>query len=387
MLRLPAEKLSRLKGLLAQWSRRQSCRRQQLESLMGTLQHASRVVKPGRTFLRRMIDLLRTPGATKPHHHIRLNREFRADLQWWQTFAVHWNGVAMFPCVTTPTSAATSDASGAWGCGAWSGSSWFQLEWAQNHHISFKELFAGLMAAAVWGSRWRGTRVRWLCDNQAAVYAVSKRSCRDAGMMHLVRCLFFLEAWHSFELVAAHLPGRENMLADDLSRNRLSAFLSKARCPDPLPTALPQELPELLLDLTGWTSPRWTRRYCNHGIADSTRRTYQSGLNRYLSFCYVFGVAAPFPVSEALLCYFVTSLAREGVAPSTVRTYLAVVRHAQVVRGHPGPRELSSLPACVWSRMGPAGSGPPRASPRPGVASLSLRRSCARCAHQPPVGR
>ena len=264
VLRLPAEKLSRLKGLLAQWSRRRSCRRQQLESLVGTLQHAARVVKPGRTFLRRMIDLLRTPGATKPHHHIRLNREFRADLQWWRTFAVHWNGVAMFPCVITPTSAATSDASGAWGCGAWSGSSWFQLEWpqgAQNHHISFKELFAGLVAAAVWGSRWRGTRVMWLCDNQAAVYAISKRSCRDAGMMHLVRCLFFLEAWHSFELVAAHLPGRENMLADDLSRNRLSAFLSKARFPDPLPTALPQELPELLLDLTGWTSPRWTRRF------------------------------------------------------------------------------------------------------------------------------
>ena len=82
-------------------------------------------------FLRRMIDLLRTPSATKPHHHIRLNREFRADLQWLETFVVHWNGVAMFPCVTAPTSAV------AWGCVAWSGSSWFQLEWpqgAQNHH-------------------------------------------------------------------------------------------------------------------------------------------------------------------------------------------------------------------------------------------------------------
>ena len=42
--------------------------------------------------LRWMMDLLRTPSATKPHHHIRLNhRTFRADLQWWETFAVHWN--------------------------------------------------------------------------------------------------------------------------------------------------------------------------------------------------------------------------------------------------------------------------------------------------------
>ena len=37
--------------------------------------------------------------------------------------------------------------------------------------------------------------------------------------MRLVRYLFFLEARFGFELVAAHLPGRVNMLAYDLSRN------------------------------------------------------------------------------------------------------------------------------------------------------------------------
>ena len=97
-MHLQADKLSRLKDLLAHWSLRKSCRRQQLESSIGTLQHACRVVKSGRAFLRRAIDLLRNPGATKGHHHLRLNREFRADLQWWKTFAVRWNGVSMFPC-------------------------------------------------------------------------------------------------------------------------------------------------------------------------------------------------------------------------------------------------------------------------------------------------
>ena len=56
VLRLPTDKLSRVKVLLAQWSTRKTCRRRQLESLVGTLQHACRVVKPGRAFLRRMID-------------------------------------------------------------------------------------------------------------------------------------------------------------------------------------------------------------------------------------------------------------------------------------------------------------------------------------------
>ena len=48
------------------------------------------------------------------------------------------------------------------------------------------------------------------------------------------------------------------MLADDLSRNHRSAFLSKALSPDPAPTLLPRQLPELLLDAEGGTSPRWT---------------------------------------------------------------------------------------------------------------------------------
>ena len=265
-LRLPAEKLARLKALLAQWATRRSCQRRHLESLVGTLQHACQVVRPGRAFLRRIIDLLRIPSATKGHHHIRLNCEFRADLQWWATLAEHWNGVAIFPCPSEPVVRVTSDASGSWGCGAWSDSRWFQLEWsasARGHHISFKELFAGLVSCAVWGRSWNGCRIRWWCDNQAAVHAVNRRSCRDKGMMRLVRCLFFLEAWFRFELVATHLPGRENMLADDLSRNRLSDFLSNAQSPDPRPTVIPPGLRELLLEHDGWTSPRWTRRFFN----------------------------------------------------------------------------------------------------------------------------
>ena len=83
--------------------------------------------------------------------------------------------------------------------------------------------------------------------------------------------------------------------------------------------------------------------YCNSGVADSTR-TYRSGLNRFLSFCFAFGVPSPFPVSETLLCYFVTALAWEGIAPATIRTYLAAVRHAQIMHGLPEPRGSSSLP-------------------------------------------
>lgn len=42
VLRLPQEKLARIRSALRQWSRRKSCTRRELESLIGTLQHACR---------------------------------------------------------------------------------------------------------------------------------------------------------------------------------------------------------------------------------------------------------------------------------------------------------------------------------------------------------
>ena len=114
----------------------------------------------------------------------------------------------MFPCPTEPAFSVTSDASGSLDCGGWSGSSWFQLEWpreARDRGISLKEMFAGLAVATVCG-------VRWLCDNQPAMFSVNKRSYREGPMTSLIRCLYFFEAWFSFEMVASqkgeHAGGR-----------------------------------------------------------------------------------------------------------------------------------------------------------------------------------
>ncbi len=120
-LRLPEQKLQRLRDLLREWGNRKSCTRKELESLIGLLNRTCKVVWSGRSFLRRMIDLLHAihhpPNSKTP---IRFSPGFRADLAWWQEFLVKWNGVSfLHPPSCLPTIELTTDVSG-WSL-AWKG--------------------------------------------------------------------------------------------------------------------------------------------------------------------------------------------------------------------------------------------------------------------------
>ena len=80
-LSLPEEKLERIGCLLQERHGRRAGTRRELESFVGTLQHAACVVRPGRLFLRRIYDLLAGTSHFQPHHFIRLNAESRADTE------------------------------------------------------------------------------------------------------------------------------------------------------------------------------------------------------------------------------------------------------------------------------------------------------------------
>ena len=260
-LRLPADKLRRLLSTLHSWGDRKVCVQRELQSLIGLLNHACKVVRPGRSFLRRMIDLLSM--SSQPHHCIRLNRHFRSDLAWWRLFTASWNGVGLIQQSDQGRGTQFStDASGSWGCGAWCGPKWFQVKWGSRMSaipIAVKELIPIILAAAIWGQCWKGLVVTCHCDNVVAVSAVQFRSCRQQHIMHLLRCLFFVEARFDFQLRCVHIPGYQNDCADDLSRNHLPSFFAKVTGAHPLPSPVPPTLLELLVSQElDFLSPRWS---------------------------------------------------------------------------------------------------------------------------------
>ena len=265
-LRLPQEKLHRTQALVASWRKRKNCTQRELRSLIGQLQHACRVVKPGRSFLRRMIDLLTVGRA--PHHHICLNVGFRSDLEWWATFLTQWNGVSIMGgnSRALPRLSVTSDASGRWGCGAFTDTgTWFQLPWSgawESVHITSKELLPLVMACALWGRSVLGSTVRCRTDNAAVVNIVNTGRSKDELAMHLMRCLAFFAAHFQLTIRAEHLPGRENGAADSLSRNKLAQFRLQVPWAWPQATAIPRELLDMLVfKCPDWTSQSWSSQF------------------------------------------------------------------------------------------------------------------------------
>ena len=57
-------------------------------------------------------------------------------------------------------------------------------------------------------------------------------------------------------------------------------------------------------------------------------------------------------MTEKLLTYFASYLAREGLKEQSIKTYLAAIRHLQLTMGLPDPRDSSSLPRLRLVLMG-----------------------------------
>ena len=82
--RLPQEKNDKVNKVLASAKHRKNLKLRELQSLIGLLNFACLVVRPGKPFLRRLIDLTR--NITNPFYFVKLNCEARADLHAWSVF-------------------------------------------------------------------------------------------------------------------------------------------------------------------------------------------------------------------------------------------------------------------------------------------------------------
>ena len=173
---LPPDKLGQARSLLENWQKCSSCKLKALQSLIGVLQFACRVIALGRTFLR----------LKQPYHFVRLNSGFYKDLAMWELFLKHWNGISLFlesEQAPLPTLQLYTDAAGSISFGGHLAGQWFQGLWLPEQNINQKtgiliawqELYPIYLACWLWGSQWTSKRIVFFCDNESSFKFLIKK--------------------------------------------------------------------------------------------------------------------------------------------------------------------------------------------------------------------
>ena len=183
-----------------------------------------------------------------------------------------------------------TDASGTQGWGAYWSGRWLQRSWSttqQTRDITWKELFAIVMAVHTWGIYWTKQKIVFRCDNQAVVDIWEKGTTHDSYIMALVRLLYFRAAQYNINVCVMHIPGAHDYIADALSHFQMIKFHqltpTARQAPDPIPAwpphsfinascnAVIMELPPLpddhtnqVYQLSNVSAPSTFSHHCQH---------------------------------------------------------------------------------------------------------------------------
>ena len=244
--RLPIEKVQRISEILQSFQNRKSCTKRELLSLLGHLNFACRVIKPGRSFVSFLISLSTT--VKELHHHVKLTEQVRLDIEMWQKFLSLWNGVSFFlddKIIVAADMHLFTDATDKAFAGIYE-DKWFQgefptglLQQTGGLSMALMELYPIVVACVLWSERWSRKRILFHCDNMATVQIINKGRSKVPLIMKFIRKLTWTAATHNFIIHAEHVPGCINSVADALSRFQMKKFRQLVPKADQHPTPHP----------------------------------------------------------------------------------------------------------------------------------------------------
>ena len=243
--RLPIEKLNRYTQEIESFITKNKITLRELKSLIGMLQFATRVVTPGRPFLRRMYDL--TMQANNPFHFVRITKSVKLDLQIWLSFLNRYNGMTIIrePSISDSHNLHFYSDSSKFAFGATYGSYWIQGTWPliwQNEDIAVLELYPIFIAVCIFAVKIRNSRITFHCDNQAIVTIINKQTSKDPTIMQIIRPLVLTLLEHNITFKAEHIPSNKNVLCDKISRLQVSPTLLRRYGMKPDPIIIPDHL-------------------------------------------------------------------------------------------------------------------------------------------------
>ena len=165
-----------------------------------------------------------------PFQKLHVGWGVKADIYWWHTSCVPWNGVCLL-VPSLPSAKVYTDANGRKGIGGVYQSHWFSSRVPCRYHdrdIQFKEAFAILHAILPWGDAWAGHHVSFYCDNQAVVRWLTSGTCCSAHLMPIVWLIPMMAACLNFSFSCVWIPSEDNALTDTTSCSQFTKLLQLA---------------------------------------------------------------------------------------------------------------------------------------------------------------
>nr|XP_034965330.1 uncharacterized protein LOC118082278 isoform X1 [Zootoca vivipara] len=247
--RLPSEKLTALKRTITDTLPLKKVTLKQIQSLLGHLNFACRVISPGRPFCSRLARL--SAGLRASHHRVRLNKGVKSDLRVWLQFLEKFNGISLWQDTLRlrVDFQVHSDAAGSLGFGVYLKGRWCAQHWPPEwrgkpliRDLTFLEFFPIVVAVHLWADEFKNRRVCFWTDNQAVVNVLSRQSSRSPRVSALLRAFVLLCLQLNIYFSAKFVPGVDNDIADALSRFQMDRFRSLAPEAQQLPEAFPEHL-------------------------------------------------------------------------------------------------------------------------------------------------
>ena len=187
---IPPEKLDNIVNMCAQWQNKKFCSKRELQSLLGSLLYGSKCVKPARTFLNRMLHFLRS---IQNDSFTKLTEDFCKDLNWFHTFLQQFNGVVYYDL--RPVQAELHLDACLTGFGGVFDNQCYALPIPKNfknYGIVQLEMLNIVVALKIWA--------------------------RDPVLALCARNVWLISAMYNISIHIEHIPGKNNVIADLLSR-------------------------------------------------------------------------------------------------------------------------------------------------------------------------
>ena len=258
-------------------------------------------------------------------------------MQWWLDFLPSWSETSLIlESNWTPSTnmQLLTDLSGTNGWDAYWSGKWLRGQWSEAQlqmDITWKELFAVVMPVHTWEMLWQRQNILIHCDNLAVVTILESGSTCAKETMALVCLSYHFAARYNINICIVHIAGMNNVIADYSSCfNRTSK-----QVPATGPTGKPNtRYHPCVADAV---FHRCLLQCCYFGVAQSTRRTNQSGFNVFIMFFSQFDI----PASSVILEYFCVH-PPQHVSYKALKVYLSSIR-AHIEQGSPDPTESATL--------------------------------------------